>query len=743
MSPAPGRGALTTIGRVGSAHTRLGRAGDAVSEELVEAAEAALAGPSGGSAVLPRVVGEAPVAVLLIDRGTGEVTYGNTAALRLAGDLELPLGTDAWADAVGLTDLDGHPLSGTDGPLSAIATGLPVAGEAVRAPGADGGPEQVLWVTGFPLGPGVDGLDLSLVVLLAVDEGPDAATGLVLQSLRDRAVVATDICFTISDPRRPGNPLVWVNPSFTRVTGYSAEEALGRNCSFLQGPATDPAVVAEIRAGIAARRQTTVTLLNHRKDGTAFWNQLSISPVFDRVGELTGFVGVQSDVTARVLLEAERAAAHAAERTARRDAEAAQERLRLMAEATTLLAGTLDTGELLDRLAGLCVPSLADWVFIARLDGDGVVDEVVVHHTGGDPAHLQDVRSAFLGRHLPESSPAYEAVRTGGPVVVRDLRPETLQPFSRGLDPRMLAELGTRSLLAVPLPARGGTRGVMTLVRAIDDGFSASDVGLAVDLGTRAGLALDNARLYEQEASVAEALQRSLLPELPAIDGVTGAAHYTSASAAAAVGGDFYDLLALPGDRIGMVIGDVAGHDLNAAATMGQLRGLLRAGCWDLDAPDPAVVLGRVDRLLDVLDVPGLATTVLLRADRPADGGPWRVECSNAGHPPVLVRGPDGSVRPLTEEHDLLLGAAPQARRRTAVVEVEPGSLLIGFTDGLIEQPGAGGGPARDVDSGTAALVGLLAGLPVGLPAPDVCEAMTALVSARLDDVACLVVALH
>ena len=412
MSPAPGRGALTTIGRVGSAHTRLGRAGDAVSEELVEAAEAALAGPSGGSAVLPRVVGEAPVAVLLIDRGTGEVTYGNTAALRLAGDLELPLGTDAWADAVGLTDLDGHPLSGTDGPLSAIATGLPVAGEAVRAPGADGGPEQVLWVTGFPLGPGVDGLDLSLVVLLAVDEGPDAATGLVLQSLRDRAVVATDICFTISDPRRPGNPLVWVNPSFTRVTGYSAEEALGRNCSFLQGPATDPAVVAEIRAGIAARRQTTVTLLNHRKDGTAFWNQLSISPVFDRVGELTGFVGVQSDVTARVLLEAERAAAHAAERTARREAEAAQERLRLMAEATTLLAGTLDTGELLDRLAGLCVPALADWVFVARLDAEGVVDEVAVHHTGGDPAHLHEVRAAYLGRHLPEDAPALAAVRT-------------------------------------------------------------------------------------------------------------------------------------------------------------------------------------------------------------------------------------------------------------------------------------------------------------------------------------------
>ena len=115
--------------------------------------------------------------------------------------------------------------------------------------------------------------------------------------------------FTITDPHLPDDPLVWVNPSFTRVTGYGAEESIGRNCRFLQGPATDPAAVAEIRSGLQERRTVTTTLLNYRKDGTAFWNQLSVSPVFDGEGKLVSFVGVQTDVTERVVVEQERRAA--------------------------------------------------------------------------------------------------------------------------------------------------------------------------------------------------------------------------------------------------------------------------------------------------------------------------------------------------------------------------------------------------------------------------------------------------
>ena len=349
---------------------------------IVTAASAAVSrdgGRPGGHATLPAVLADVPVAVLVIDQAADTVIYANTAAVELAGNVRLPVDVDTWGAAAGLTDLSGGPLASSSGPLSAVAQGRPVTGEAVRlAPGTsteqqraaddDGHGDQLLWVTGFPLSQSDSDEPLALVVFLQLDpveyaDDPDA----YLQALRERAVIATDITFAITDPREPDNPLVWVNPSFTRVTGYEAHEAVGRNCRFLQGPATDPAAVAEIRAALAERRTITTTLLNYRKDGTAFWNQLSISPVFDGDENLVSFVGVQTDVTERVRVEREREAAFAAEQAARQeaelaraiaeqarrdaeraqaDAEQAQGRLALMAEATSALVATLDMTEL-------------------------------------------------------------------------------------------------------------------------------------------------------------------------------------------------------------------------------------------------------------------------------------------------------------------------------------------------------------------------------------------------------------
>src|SRR3712207_2288699 len=109
--------------------------------------------------------------------------------------------------------------------------------------------------------------------------------------------------FTITDPHLPDDPLVWVNPSFTRLTGYRFDDVVGRNCRFLQGPNTDRATVDRIVDALRERRPVTEVLLNYRRDGTAFWNQLSISPVTDAAGEVVNFVGVQNDVTERVLVE--------------------------------------------------------------------------------------------------------------------------------------------------------------------------------------------------------------------------------------------------------------------------------------------------------------------------------------------------------------------------------------------------------------------------------------------------------
>ena len=211
--------------------------------------DTAVTGAAGPALVelLPRVLHDSPAAMLLVDLTRGEVTYANRQAILMAPDLPLPMRINDWSQAAGLRDIDGTMLSETVSPLSRIAAGEPVAGESVTA-ARDSGivrAREPLWVTGFPL-TGAPGLsDRALVVFFRVADAGSGSRQVedVLSGLRDRAVLATDVSFTISDPGLPDNPLVWVNPAFTRITGYTFEEAAGRNCRFLQGPATDRGIV--------------------------------------------------------------------------------------------------------------------------------------------------------------------------------------------------------------------------------------------------------------------------------------------------------------------------------------------------------------------------------------------------------------------------------------------------------------------------------------------------------------------
>jgi len=731
---------------------------------IVGAAEAAVSGAGTQRAVqsaLPGVLSDVPVAVLVIDRSAGTVTYANTAAIELAGNVRLPVPVDRWGAAAGLTDLNSEPLASTTGPLSVVAQGRPVAGEAVRlsprrssdelrAADAEAGSDQVLWVTGFPLSQSGD-QQLSLVVFLQLDEGagtgdPEAA----LRALRERAVVATDIAFTITDPRADDDPLVWVNPSFTRITGYEPEESVGRNCRFLQGPATDPAAVAELRDALREQRPVTTTLLNYRKDGTAFWNQLSITPVFDGEGDLVSFVGVQTDVTERVRVEDDRQAAFAAEQAARRDAEEAhaaadaarvqaeraQSRLALMAEATSTMSATLDMADLIDRLASLCVPLLADWVFLTLVDEHGAVHETAARHREGRSAELEELAVLHVA-NLPDTSPTRHSLRTSEPVLVEHVTHEWVERvFPLPATAEVFHRLGGASVMSVPLVARRRMLGALVLVMTDDRrSFTSEDVDLARDLSRRAALAMDNVRLYQQEHTVAETLQRSLLPELPVIPGVTAGAHYLSASSAADVGGDFYDLLHLPDGAVGLAIGDVVGHDVTAAAAMGHLRGLLRACAWDAPDSDPGEVLGRVDRLVQGLHVAPMATMVYGRAERPAqDGAPWRLTLGNAGHPPLALRSPTGEVELLDDVTGLLIGVDDQHRRTSRRYELAPGSTLVAYTDGLIERPG------EDLDQGIASLVARLEGAPTDATPADLCLHAVGATPDRRDDVAVIAI---
>jgi serine phosphatase RsbU (regulator of sigma subunit) len=284
--------------------------------------------------------------------------------------------------------------------------------------------------------------------------------------------------------------------------------------------------------------------------------------------------------------------------------------------------------------------------------------------------------------------------------------------------------------------ARRRTLGAIALIRAPGNRpFSQDDVDLASDLGGRAALAIDNVRLYQREHSVADTLQRSLLPVLTEIPGIESAAHYVSASQAADVGGDFYDLLHLPDDSIGIVIGDVVGHDVAAAASMGHLRGVLRACIWDAEDADPQQVLARVDRLVQGLRVAPLATMVYAHALRPeAPGRPWRLHVANAGHPPMLLRMPHGAVRVLTEVTGMLVGVDVATSRRTVSLDVPAGSTLLAYTDGLIERPG------EDMDDGIHELCERIAAAPVTAGPRELCDAAVSNGLDHRDDVALLAV---
>ncbi len=393
----------------------------------------------------PRLRHEAPAVVLVLDVGTEAVVHATTGALDLGGDVDGPsVSARAWARAAGLARYDGQAFAPGEDPVSRAATGQEVPGEPVLVPGALG--RRPMWATAFPL-PTRHGERQALLVLVEIEDTGSAGDA----EVRDRAVIAAGLSFTISDPRQPDAPLVFVNPAFERTTGYPWDEAIGRNCRFLQGERTDPAAVARVREALTSREHAVVTLLNYRKDGTAFWNELSLSPVYDGAGTLTHFVGIQADVTARVLAEHERADHLRAAQQARDEAEVAQRRLALLAEATTRLASTLDVDQALDRLGALVVPRLADVCLIEMTDGDerrtrGLHAEQALQHLVEGVGLLQQTQRTA-------DSPVSQVLRTGEPLLLADLSAHDLEGYADGR-----ARRGLRVAGAAQRPRRAAAR---------------------------------------------------------------------------------------------------------------------------------------------------------------------------------------------------------------------------------------------------------------------------------------------
>lgn len=277
-----------------------------------------------------------------------------------------------------------------------------------------------------------------------------------------------------------------------------------------------------------------------------------------------------------------------------------------------------------------------------------------------------------------------------------------------------------RTLLGVPLLVRGTVYGDLYVADKLDGlPFDDDDDGLLTALAGAAGVILENARLYEQLKRAAEHFQRRMLPVIPDLAPLKAAARYEPASELPRLGGDWYDAMVMPDGAVCVVVGDVTGHDIEAAPLMGQIRNMLRAIVLDRSGP-PGLVLSRLDHALTMLADPPTATLVLGRITRAGTGGgEYTFGWSNAGHLPPLLVGADGSTRYLSPaRHGIPVGIDASVCRYTHEHALPPGSTLLLFTDGLVERRD------QDIDTGLADLAEQAARL-AGAPLGELCDMVT------------------
>jgi len=257
------------------------------------------------------------------------------------------------------------------------------------------------------------------------------------------------------------------------------------------------------------------------------------------------------------------------------------------------------------------------------------------------------------------------------------------------------------SFLYVPLVAGRRANGLLVMSWAEQYSFSSEDRRFVEALAGQAAQALDRASAYESEQSIAETLQRSVLPaSLPQVDGMQLAARYLPGTAGVAVGGDWFDAIRLHDGQIGLVVGDVVGKGVQAAATMGQLRNGLRA--FSLDRMKPSSTLTRLNRLAEEVMEMAFATVIYVVID--ADAQVCRY--SSAGHPPPLIAFPDGRVELMEGGRGLPLGAGTDTRYTQEIVELPVGTILVLYSDGLVERRG------ESIDDGLDRLRVAVAGGP-------------------------------
>ncbi len=378
------------------------------------------------------------------------------------------------------------------------------------------------------------------------------------------------------------------------------------------------------------------------------------------------------------------------------------EQVRALVEAMDRMQGLLDSVVAISREVELTavlhriVTTAMDLVG-ARYGALGVLDESGERLKEFITAGLSDHERADLaGTALPSGRGVLgHLISHPEPLRIDDI---PAHPSSVGFPP---GHPHLRTLLGVAISVRGEIYGDLYLAERRDgQPFDIHDENVVTALASAAGIAIENVRLFEQVRVGAEQFQRLLLPMLPDLRPFTAAAVYRPAAEPSQLGGDWYDAIPLPGGIVAVVIGDVVGHDLKAAAAMASTRNMLRALLFDRGST-PGAVLARLDRTLQAITTNPVTTTALARVE--PEGTGWRLHWSTAGHVPPLLITPDGRAEYLSAEPGLPLGVDQEQPRPDHSRDLPLGATLVFFTDGLIEHP------ARSIDESLDELAGLAA----------------------------------
>ncbi|MFD9004959.1 SpoIIE family protein phosphatase [Streptomyces sp. NPDC059582] len=492
---------------------------------------------------------------------------------------------------------------------------------------------------------------------------------MVEQSPAGLAVLDTDLRF------------VSVNPALERMDGIPATEHLGRSVHEVLPLQDADVLVTEarqvLRSGLPVIDRRIVGRTPADPDTDHAW-AVSLYRLEDARGTVLGVAASTIDITEQYRAQIE--------------AEAARRRLAVIADASARIGTTLELERTACELADVAVPELADSAAVDLLEavvegrnsGLGPAEAAIIRalavRTDDAPEVLRAADpTGQVARYGPDRL-ITECVRTGDPVMVAQVKDEDLARIARSPEmAELLGRAGVHSYLAVPLIARGEVLGALDLKRFRNPlPFDEDDLLLARELAARAAVQIDNARWYQNARDTALMLQRSLLPSHPSVTGgLEVASRYQPAGATTEVGGDWFDVIPLGDDKTALVVGDVMGSGINAAATMGRLRTATNTlASLDLD---PAVLLQHLDRITAGLDH-SIATCVYAVHD------PRRRQCliANAGHlPPARLR-PGHPPELLDLPTGVPLGVGG-VEFTTVTVGFDPGDQLVLYTDGLVE----------------------------------------------------------